>query len=83
VSGDRDCVFATSSLPDSDDRFVQGPAARYVWDLEDRARSRWVVPHGTGGSVGSAHVNDQQGLWLHGELALVPDDDLGERPCLD
>jgi penicillin amidase len=83
VSGDRDCVLATSSLPDSDDRFVQGPAARYVWDLEDRARSRWVVPHGTGGSVGSAHVNDQQGLWLHGELALVPDDDLGERPCLD
>lgn len=83
ASGDRDCVLATSSLPDSDDRFVQAPAARYVWDLADRSRSRWVVPHGVAGSAGSAHVDDQQPLWLQGELATVPDDDLAEAPCLD
>lgn len=76
VSGDRDCVFATSSLPDADDRFVQAPAARYVWDLADRSRSRWVVPHGTAGSAGSEHAADQQALWLAGELTSVPDDDL-------
>jgi penicillin amidase len=76
ASGDRDCVLATSSLPDSDDRFVQAPAARYVWDLSNRSASRWVVPHGTAGSVGSVHVDDQQPLWLHGELVPVPDDDL-------
>jgi penicillin amidase len=83
ASGDRDCVFATSSLPDSDDLFVQAPAARYVWDLADRSASRWVVPHGTAGSAGSAHADDQQSLWLHGELAPVPNDDLAEGPCLD
>lgn len=83
VAGDRDCVLATSSLPDSEDRFVQAPAARYIWDLEDRARSRWVVPHGTGGPTGSAHAHDQQALWLRGELTAVPDHALAERPCLD
>jgi penicillin amidase len=76
ASGDRDCVLATSSLPDSDDLFVQAPAARYVWDLGDRARSRWIVPHGTAGSAGLAHVTDQQELWLRGGLAPVPSDDL-------
>lgn len=83
ASGDRDCVFATSSLPDSDDRFVQAPAARYVWDLADRSGSRWVVPHGTAGSARSAHAVDQRSMWLQGELASVPNDDLTEGPCLD
>ena len=78
ASGDRDCVLATSSLPDADDAFVQAPAARYVWDLSDRSRSRWVVPHGVTGSVGSEHADDQQPLWLQGELAPVPDDDLAD-----
>ena len=83
ASGDRDCVFATSSLPDSDDRFVQAPAARYVWDLADRSGSRWVVPHGTAGSAGSEHALDQRPSWLQGELASVPNDDLTKGPCLD
>jgi penicillin amidase len=80
VSGDRDCVLATSSLPQRDDTFVQAPAARYIWDLEDRARSRWVVPHGADGSPASAHARDQQPLWLHGDLAPVPDDHLTGTP---
>jgi penicillin amidase len=83
ASGDRDCVLATSSLPDSGDQFVQAPAARYVWDLADRSASRWVVPHGTTGSAGTEHAVDQQPLWLQGDLAPVPDDDLSEGPCLD
>jgi penicillin amidase len=77
VSGDRDCVLATSSLPDADDVAVQGPAARYVWDLSDRARSRWVVPHGAVGRTGDPHQLDQQPLWLAGDLVPVPDDRLG------
>ncbi len=56
ASGDRDCVLATSSLPQLDDVFVQAPAARYLWDLSDRSRSRWVVPHGTTGAPGSLHA---------------------------
>jgi penicillin G amidase len=77
VSGDRDCVLATSSVPDADDVAVQASAARYVWDLADRSRSRWVVPHGTSGSPGTPHHDDQQPLWVRGDLVPVPDDDLG------
>jgi penicillin G amidase len=79
VSGDRDCVLATSSVPDADDAAVQASAARYVWELSDRSLSRWVVPHGTTGSPGSPHHDDQQALWVRGDLVPVPDDDL--RPA--
>lgn len=78
VSGDRDCVLATSSMPEAGDIAMQAPAARYVWDLSDRSRSRWVVPHGATGSPGSAHASDQQPLWLDGRLAPVPDGPLGD-----
>jgi penicillin amidase len=80
VSGDRDCVLATSSLPGAADVCVQAPAARYVWDLSDRARSRWVVPHGATGTPASGHDDDQQPLWLSGELVTVPDDRLTDGP---
>ena len=55
---------------------VQASAARYVWDLSDRSRSRWVVPHGASGSPGAPHHDDQQPLWVRGDLVPVPDDDL-------
>jgi penicillin amidase len=81
VSGDRDCVLATSSVPEAEDIASQAPAARYVWDLSDRSRSRWVVPHGTSGSPGTPHHDDQQDLWVRGELVPVPDDELA--PTVD
>ncbi|MET9253827.1 penicillin acylase family protein [Streptomyces sp. NPDC003717] len=67
LSGDHDCVLCTSAVPGLTDRAARGPAARYVWDLADRTRSGWAVPHGAGGA---AHRRDQQPLWLTG--ALVP-----------
>ncbi|WP_328658259.1 penicillin acylase family protein [Streptomyces sp. NBC_00334] len=74
LSGDHDCVLCTSPVPGLTDRAARGPAARYVWDLADRADSRWVVPHGASGIPGSAHHRDQQPLWLAGELAPVVTD---------
>ncbi|MFE5602044.1 penicillin acylase family protein [Streptomyces coelicoflavus] len=71
LSGDHDCVLCTSAVPGLTDRAARGPAARYVWDLADRANSRWVVPHGASGVPGSPHHRDQQPLWLDGELAPV------------
>ncbi|MFE0893328.1 penicillin acylase family protein [Streptomyces rochei] len=74
LSGDHDCVLCTSAVPGLTDRAARGPAARYVWDLADRRRSGWVVPHGASGVPGSPHHRDQQPLWLGGELAPMVTD---------
>ncbi|MFK4543996.1 penicillin amidase [Streptomyces tendae] len=74
LAGDHDCVLCTSPVPGLTDRAARGPAARYVWDLADRANSRWVVPHGASGLPGSPHHRDQQPLWLDGGLAPVVTD---------
>jgi penicillin amidase len=71
LSGDVDCVWATNSVPAVTDRALTGSTARYVWDLGDRSRSRWVVPLGASGHPASPHARDQQELWAQGELAAV------------
>ncbi|MFJ2906326.1 penicillin acylase family protein [Streptomyces sp. NPDC087212] len=71
LSGDHDCVLATSSVPGLTDLGGRGPSARYIWDLARREDSRWVVPLGAAGAPGSPHHHDQLPLWLTGELAPV------------
>ncbi|MFF1393275.1 GNAT family N-acetyltransferase [Streptomyces sp. NPDC058287] len=71
LPGDHDCVLSTSSVPGITDLSARGPAARYVWDVADRANSLWVVPLGASGIPGSAHRRDQLPLWLRGGLAPV------------
>ncbi|GII80465.1 hypothetical protein Sru01_54470 [Sphaerisporangium rufum] len=71
LSGDHDCVLATSSVPGVTDRCARGPAARYVWDLARRDGSRWVVPLGASGVPGDPHRYDQLPHWLRGELIPV------------
>ncbi|MEU0003860.1 penicillin acylase family protein [Streptomyces sp. NPDC006314] len=74
LAGDHDCVLCTSAVPGLTDRAARGPAARYVWDLADRARSRWAVPFGADGVPGTPHHHDQLPLWLEGELAPIVTD---------
>jgi penicillin amidase len=74
LSGDSDCVLATSSVPGVSDACWRGPVARYVWDLTDRARSRWVVPYGASGHPGDPHFADQTPLWARGELIPLTTD---------
>ncbi|MGW4501015.1 penicillin acylase family protein [Micromonospora sp. NPDC004336] len=74
LAGDTECVLATSSVPGVSDACWRGPVARYVWDLTDRARSRWVVPFGASGRPGDAHFDDQLPLWAGGALAPVVTD---------
>lgn len=71
VAGDHDCVLSTSGVPGVTERCVRGPAARYVWDVDDRDRSRWVVPLGASGIPGHPHQRDQLPRWLSGELVPV------------
>ncbi|MGX1617791.1 penicillin acylase family protein [Micromonospora chalcea] len=72
LSGDTDCVLATSSVPGVSDACWRGPVARYVWDLTDRAASRWVVPFGASGRPGDPHFADQLTHWAAGTLIPVP-----------
>ncbi|MEU0402001.1 penicillin acylase family protein [Streptomyces sp. NPDC006197] len=74
LGGDHDCVLSTSSVPGWTDRSARASAARYVWDLADRERSRWIVPFGASGVPGDPHHRDQLPLWLRGELAPVTTD---------
>jgi penicillin amidase len=71
VDGDTDCVLASGSIPGLDDACRRGPVARYVWDLGERGRSRWIVPFGAAGRPGDPHRVDQHARWLAGELIPV------------
>ncbi|MEV1286507.1 penicillin acylase family protein [Micromonospora sp. NPDC049679] len=74
LGGDTDCVLATSSVPGVSDACWRGPVARYVWNLTDRADSRWIVPFGASGRPGDPHFTDQLPLWAGGELIPVVTD---------
>ncbi|MER7441340.1 penicillin acylase family protein [Micromonospora avicenniae] len=74
LAGDHHCVLSTSSVPGVTHDCLRGPAARYVWDLGDRDRSRWVVPFGACGVPGDAHHHDQTPAWLAGDLLPVTTD---------
>lgn len=74
LSGERDDVLCTTSVPGVSDLCRKGPVARYVWDVRDRARSRWIVPFGAHGDPGSPHFLDQLPLWAAGRLVPLVSD---------
>ncbi|MDT9700314.1 penicillin acylase family protein [Streptomyces sp. P17] len=74
LSGDHDCVLCTSAVPGITDLAARGPAARYVWDLDRREHSLWIVPFGASGVPGTPHHRDQLPLWARGDLVPVVTD---------
>jgi penicillin amidase len=71
LSGDTSCVLCTESLPGVTDASFRGPVARYVWDLSDRSKSRWIVPFGASGQTDDPNFLSQLPLWADGELLPV------------
>jgi penicillin amidase len=71
LSGDIDTVRCTGWLPGLTDVAYRGSVARYVWDLDDRARSAWVVPMGASGDPLSPHHLDQVEAWADARLLPV------------
>lgn len=69
LGGDNECVWATSTAPPSTDA-SNGQVARYVFDVGDWDRSRWVVPHGISGDSRSPHHLDQLDDWA--DMRLRP-----------
>ncbi|MBO3086198.1 penicillin acylase family protein [Cellulomonas sp. zg-ZUI188] len=74
LSGDSDCVRCTASVPGLSDLSSRGSAARWVWDLSDRRRSRWGVPFGASGDPGSPHATDQLEAWAAAQTVPVVTD---------
>ncbi|WP_132993152.1 penicillin acylase family protein [Gordonia zhaorongruii] len=74
LGGDAECVFANSSVVGVSHVCRFGSVARYVWDMSDRDRSRWIVPMGASGDPRSKHFQDQTFAWSRGELVDVVSD---------
>lgn len=71
LAGDGHCVRSTHSTPGVTHRCSMASMARYVWDLADRANSRWVVPFGASGKPGHPHHVDQTNAWAEARLYPV------------
>lgn len=78
LGGDTECIAATAWIPGSA-ACVSGPIARVVWDLADRRASRWAVPLGSSGLVGSPDHDNQFTAWKDGTLLPVA---AGSTPAL-
>ncbi|MCP2282001.1 penicillin amidase [Promicromonospora umidemergens] len=74
VSGNNESVRCTGGSPGVAPTAYRGSVARYVWDLADRANSRWGVPFGADGRPGSPHFDDQHATWAEaGTMPVVTD----------
>lgn len=74
VSGNNESVRCTGGSPGVAPTAYRGSVARYVWDLADRAGSRWGVPFGADGRPGSTHFDDQHATWADARTTRVVTD---------
>ena len=68
LGGDNDTVFATGYAPAAGPSAVYASLCRYVFDVGDWERSRWVVFHGASGQPASPFYDNQNPIWARGEL---------------
>lgn len=68
MGGDGDTVQAAGHHPASGYTVTLTSVARYLFDLADWDRSRWIVPYGVSGHPGSPHYADQSSAWHSHEL---------------
>lgn len=74
VSGNNETVRCTGGSPGVAPTAYRGSVARYVWDLADRANSRWGVPFGADGRPGSPHFDDQHATWADARTTRIVTD---------
>ncbi|MFI8523734.1 GNAT family N-acetyltransferase [Promicromonospora sukumoe] len=74
VSGNNETVRCTGGAPGVAPTAYRASVARYVWDLSDRANSRWGVPFGADGRPGSPHFDDQHATWADARTTAVVTD---------
>jgi penicillin amidase len=68
MAGEWDTVFASSHAAGTSFAVTGSAVARYVFDLADWDRSRWIVPLGAHADCESPHFADQRAAWATGQL---------------
>jgi penicillin amidase len=68
MGGDGDTVQAAAFVPAAGYSLTNTSVARYVFDLGDWERSRWIIPLGASGHPGSPHFADQAADWAETRL---------------
>jgi penicillin amidase len=68
MGGEWDTVWSAAHPAGYGFNVTTASVARYVFDLDDWDRSRWVVPLGASGDASSPHFADQQTPWAAGTL---------------
>jgi penicillin amidase len=63
--------MATNDIAGASLHALTGSTCRYVWDLSDRNRSRWVVPMGSDEDDASPHYVDQLDAFVAGDTFPV------------
>jgi len=71
MGGEWDTVFSAAHPAGTGFGVTTASVARYVFDLDGRRSSAWVVPLGASGAPGDPHFADQQRAWAVGELLPV------------
>jgi penicillin amidase len=80
VAGGSGTVAGTETDLSEGYDVVRAPLLRFVADLGDPDRSRWVVAGGTSGHAFADHYRDQLARWRAGETFPWP---FGDRPAGD
>ncbi len=71
LGGEWDTVFAAAHPAGSGFGVTTASVARYVFDLDGRRSSAWIVPLGASGAAGGRHFSDQQRAWADGIVLPV------------
>ncbi len=71
MGGEWDTVFNAAHPAGSGFGVTSASVARFVFDLDDRRTSAWVVPLGASGNSDDPHFADQQRAWATGELLPI------------
>jgi penicillin amidase len=71
MGGEWDTVFSAAHPAGSGFGVTTASVARYVFDLDGRRASAWVVPLGASGSADDRHFADQQRAWADGVVVPV------------
>jgi penicillin amidase len=68
LGGDNETVWANGCRAESGAEAVYGAVARYVFDVGDWNRCKWIVVSGASGDPASPHYLDQHEAWSRCEL---------------
>ena len=68
MSGDGDTPFSASYALSGPFTVTGASVARYIFDLDDWDKSKWITPLGSSGNQLSSHYLDQNPVWAKNKM---------------